>query len=377
VTWSASSVPRLLACPASAVLPQREYRTVHAAQGQERHLAREVAADLRDLKRLPAAVAAMIRPSDRLLAEHVFTYDSASDTGRHIGPISRDQYPTLGLGPFERPGKPDLVVIGTDGAIVIDYKAFEEVASADENAQLATYALMVARALGLDEVTVVIVYEIRRPSIATLTALDFDAHAARLRKLYLDVAAARMNPGRVLAVGPHCKYCPAFDACPRQKALALDVETGLISVRVEETYPFADDEEAAWALDLLAELKRLATRIHAGLETRARVRPIPLANGNAWGPQEKRGKLRLVGDVVHAVMLERHGKALADMAAPRAASQKALREALEFAGADETLKDALADVLADVEARGGSKRDTKTMLEEYEPGPRLVAGDSS
>jgi uncharacterized protein DUF2800 len=371
---SASSIPRLIACPASAVLPHRAYNTVHAAAGQERHLDREVAADLRDLKRLPASVASMIRSSDELLTEHAFVLNVATEEVHQLGRVGHRGYGALG--PFEVGGTVDLLIVGTDRLIVVDYKGFEEVAPAEENAQLATYALMVSRAFGVDEVTVVIVYEIRRPSIAELGPLDLDAHAARLRQVYVDVAAARMNPGRYLKTGSHCKYCEAFNDCPRQKALAVDVETGLIEMRLEETIPFADDDEATWALDLCAELGRLQARIKAALEVRAKARPIPLRNGKAWGPIDKRGNEKLDGETTYAVMLERHGQALANLAAPRAASKKAVREALRFAGADSTLEEAFDAVYDEVKARGGIKTGSKTVIEEYEPGPKLVSDAS-
>lgn len=363
---SASAIPRLLACPASAVLPHRPYDTKHAAAGTVRHTAREVAADMRDMSKLPPQVAGMIRPSDRLLAEHVFSYDTATGAARHHGPVPRELYHTLGLGPFERPGKPDLVIVGHRQAIVVDYKGFEEVESAETNAQTATYALMVARAFDLDEVTVAIVYEIRRPSIADLGPLDLDAHAARLRQLEVDVAAARREPWRYLRTGPHCKYCEAFHACPKQKALQLDVETGLISVRVDDVIPFADDEEAQWALDLLGELKTLQTRIRAALEVRASARPVPLRNGNAWGPREKLGKSKLDAGVAFDVVKEKHGPQIAELAAPRVATQKAIKDALEFVDGDPN------EVFNEIRARDGWKRDKRTEIEEYEPGPKLV-----
>jgi hypothetical protein len=366
---SASAVPRILACPTSIVLPQRAYHTAWADQGSVRHAAREVAADLRDLSGLPPVVAQMIRPSDRLLTEHVFTYDAVTGTARHVGPLARDLYHTLNLGPFEFPGKPDLVIAAEDRVVVVDHKGFEEVEAAESNRQTATYALMVARALGVDEVIVVIAYEIRRPSIATLEALDLDAHAAALRQMFVDVAAARMNPGRYLAIGPHCKYCEAFHDCPLQKALIVDVESGLISMRVED--PFSDDEEAQWALDLLGEIKLIQTRIHAALAARATARPIPLRDGQMWGPRETLGSTKLDASIVYEVVRELHGAPIAEIAAPRKATQKAIREALEFVDGDPK---ALLEV---VKARGGSKRDTTTTIEAYEPGPRLVAGDSS
>lgn len=358
---SASATARVIACPASAVLPQLPYDTKHAAAGTERHAAREDAANKRDLSRLPPAVASMLRPSDTLLAEHVFAYDAATGLGRHIGPVAREEYPRIGLGPFEIPGKPDLVIVGHRQAIVVDYKGFEEVEPAERNRQLATYALMVARAFDLDEVTVVIVYELRRPSIATLEALDLDAHAAALRQMFVDVAAARMNPGRYLATGKHCRYCEAFHACPRQKALEVDVETGLVRVRVEDVIPFADDEEAQWALDLLGELKLLETRIRAALEARAKARPIPLPSGKVWGPIPKLGKRKLDAAIVYEVVAARHGAKIAEVAAPRVATQKAIKEALEFVDGD------ARELLEEVEARGGLKRDERIEIGEHDP----------
>jgi CRISPR/Cas system-associated exonuclease Cas4 (RecB family) len=372
---SASAVPRLLSCPASAVLPQREYNTAHSAAGSARHADREAAADVRDLTRLPDEVASMIRSSDRLIVEQVFAYDVATGEARRIGPVPREQYHTIERGPFELLGKPDLVIIGAAGAIVVDYKGFEPVAPAESNAQLATYALMVARTYEVDAVDAAIVYEIRRPSIATLEAMDLDAHAERLRQLHGDVARAVREPGRYLATGPHCKYCPAFDACPRQQALRVDVETGLVSMRVEQSIPFADDEEAQWALDLLAELKLIEARLHAALAARAKERPIPLRNGKMWGERDVLGKEKLVADVVHAVMTEKYGPKIAEIAAPRVATKKAIKEALGFVGAD-SVAEAERELLAAIKASGGTKQDRKTEVGEYEPGPRLIEAPS-
>lgn len=371
---SASAVARLLACPASAALPQREYNTAYAVSGTARHADREAAADVRDLSRLPAEVSSMIRSSDRLIVESVFAYDVATDVGRMIGPVPRDRYHEIERGPFEIFGKPDLVIIGGAGAIVVDYKGYEPVAPAESNAQLATYALMVARTYEIDEVHATIVYEIRRPSIATLEAIDLDAHAERLRQLHGDVARAAREPGRYLKTGPHCKYCPAFDACPRQLALRVDVETGLVSMRVEQSIPFADDEEAQWALDLLAELKLIETRLHAALAVRAKERPIPLRNGKMWGERDVLGKEKLAGDVVHAVMSARYGPKIAEIAAPRVATKKAIKEALGFVGAD-SVAEAERELLAEVKAAGGARRDTKTEVGEYDPGPRMVESE--
>lgn len=351
---SASAVPRLLACPASHRLPHHAYNSAHATAGQDRHAEAEAAADTGG--ELHHAVQAMLREGDQLATECAFAYDVATDTARELGHRDR-RY--VGLSPYELPGTMDLLIRAPGRAVVVDYKSFAEVDAAERNTQLATYALMVARAYGLDEVTVAIVYltNAHRPSIATLSALDLDAHAARLRRLHVDVLRSSAPVG-----GPHCRYCPAFLSCPVQHALTLDID--VIPARIEAAQaPFADDTDAAEAFDLLQRIKVLSTRIQAALYARAAERPIPLGNGMILGERTVDGNDRLDGDIVWSVVRDLHGQEMADAAVERHATKSKLDAAIKAAG----LKVAPTKraVLAEVEARGGIERRQSTRVEVY------------
>jgi len=351
---SASAIPRLLACPASHRLPHHDYQSTHATAGSDRHAEAEAAADTGG--ELHPAVVALMVEGDQLATECAFAYDCATDSARELGHVDR-RY--RDLAPYEIPGTMDLLILGPGRAVVVDYKSFAEVDPAERNTQIATYALMVARTYGLDEVTVAIVYLVggRRPSIATLGPLDLDAHAARLRRLHVDVA----RPSAPVS-GPHCRYCPAFLSCPVQHALIIDVGDAL-PLAIERSIPFDDDQSAAEAFDLLARIKTLSTRIQAALYARAAERPVPLANGMVLGARTVEGNDRIDGNVAYEVVRERHGQDVADQAVERHATRKRLSDALKpLVG---KLAPELRAVLAEVEARGGIERRESTRVEVY------------
>lgn len=366
IRLSASAVPRVLECTGSAVLPQHRYETKFAEEGTERHADMEGAVDDGDHEKLPAEVQALMRDGDKMATECAFAYDVATDTARELGHLKHRAYE--GLAPFEVPGTVDLLIMGNGRAIVVDYKGFEEVDDAESNAQTATYALMVARKYGLSEITVVIVYltGLRKPSIAILGAFDLDGHAARLKQLQFDVARAAADPGAHLVTGKQCKYCPAFLSCEKQSALTIDVSSADTVMAIESRIPFESDEDAADAFDLLQRIKMLTTRMSAALYARAAERPIPLRSGKMFGPVEKLGSEKLDGDIVYAVVKEKHGQGVADAAVVRSATKKRLKEALGFVGA-KSVAAAERDVLEAVRAKGGAERKPKTSIEEYEP----------
>jgi CRISPR/Cas system-associated exonuclease Cas4 (RecB family) len=371
IRLSASAVPRALACPTSLVLPHEDYRTQYADDGSDRHAEMEDAADKGEHDRLPEAVRALIQPGDHLASECSFAYDVATDTARELGHTKRD-YGSYALRPFEIPGTVDLLIAGNGRLVVVDYKSFEEVDAAEDNTQTTTYALMAARTYGYDEVTVMIVYLVanRRPSTFTLTALDLDAHAERLKQLQIDVAAAASDHERYVATGPHCKYCPAYLSCPRQKELKQQTATGVIALRVESMIPLERDEDAADAYELLRQVGLLQQRLRAAIYARAGERPIPLHNGKVLGTRTKNGNDKLDGDIVYEVIKAKYGQSIADAAVVRTATKKRLRDALVFVGA-KSVAAAEREVLAIVKDKGGIENKPKTVIEEYEPQPLL------
>jgi hypothetical protein len=283
IRLSASGVTRALACPGSLVLPQHRYETKFAADGTDRHADSEVAIDMGDEEDvLPARIIEMLEDDDVKDTECSFAFDCATGTARELG-YGRESYKNLS--PFEIPGCLDLIVKNKRRIIVVDKKGFERVGPAESNEQTMTYALMVARTYGYDEVTVVIYYEVGGTDVAVVSALDLDAHAERLKALMVDTARAAVEPTKFLAMGRWCKYCPAFLSCPKQHALTLEVGSGQMAMQVESRIPFDDDDDAAQAFDLLQRVKMIAQRIQAGLYARAAQRPIPLRSGNVLGPR--------------------------------------------------------------------------------------------
>lgn len=358
---SASAMPRLLLCPGSAHLRQADYQSAHANAGDERHAEAESAADTGG--ELDRRVQALIRPGDELAAECSFAYDVSDDTGRGLGHLAKRDY--RDLRPFEIPGTVDLLIRGNSRVCVVDYKSFEDVEPAATNAQLATYALMVARAAGVDEVTVAVVYLAtpwRPADIATLYAFDLDAHADRLRALMV-------GGDKSLHVNRHCKYCPSFHDCPEQAQLASDAGGGALAMRVEAMIPFAQDDEAADAYELMKRIGILYGRVKAALVARATERPIPLRSGKMFGRVHKSGNEKLDGDVVYEVVKAHHGQELADAAVVRTATKKRLGDVLKGK------RGAVLTVLKEVKVLGGISQKASEAIEEYDPGLKIVTDE--
>lgn len=372
---SASSVERQLNCPGSAHLPQHEYRSDDADAGTERHEDAEVSALLGGIDEMPWQVRNLLQPGDVFATECAMAYDVSDDTARALGHIKWRDYKDLR--PFEIPMTIDLIIQGESRTVVVDYKGFEEVTSAAENAQLATGALAVARAAGRDEITVAIVYlgaSWKPADVATLSVFDLDVHAARLRDMMT-------SSDRSLHVGPWCKYCHAFTArdgqvqCPEQRKLAESAGGGELAVRVESMIPFSNDEDAADAYELMKRVGTLYGRMKAALAARAAERPIPLRSGRMFGPVQKQGNREYDGKLVHAVATEMLGRDVADQVVEMVATQTRFEEVVKplvKRGAFAAKKKAVFDA---VEARGGLHRKATTTIEEYDVGPRLVTDD--
>lgn len=367
MNWSASSIPRLLVCPTSALLPQRDYKTKYATDGQDHHADLEAAIDVGDEDAIPPQILALVQPGDEMITELAFAYSPADDTARELGRITREQYAEL-VRDDELPGKPDLIIRGNGRIIVVDHKSFEEVEDAERNMQAASYALMVARAWGYDECDVSISYRAtwRKPTYATLNALDLAQHGDRLRKLRSDIERARETPGMYLNDGKQCKYCPAFNDCSRQKSLARQVQDGTLIRQAEALIPLADDDEANLALDLLERVKMFQQRLSAAIHARANERPIPRPDGTVWGPRDTEGNRAIDGDAAYEAIREKYGQAVADKAVTREATQKGIEAALKQAGVKSATKakDALVKQL---EEAGKVTRKKKTVWEAYRP----------
>lgn len=368
---TASAVPRALRCVASLVLPRHRFESQYADAGSSNHEDIEAAIDVGDESAIPDAVLAVIQDGDETITEKAFAYDVAADTARELPP-GKHRRDYSGLGTFEVPGTPDLIVRGAR-VTVVDHKKFEEVDAADRNAQAATYALMVARAWGLDEIDIVIHYveaEWRKPSTATLGPLDLDAHAARLKQLQLDAAAAKQNPLAWVNSGPQCKYCDCQLGCPAWTSLQKQVRSGELALMTEARIPFDDDNEAADAFEILQRLKTMTARLTAALYARAKERPIPLPDGNVLAFVQKEGKRKIDGEKAYVLIKERFGTEVAESAVRKTVAQKWIEDALKQHGVSGAGAKKAA-IVKQLEEQGAVTRETK-LAPEVVPAVRLL-----
>ncbi len=372
---TASALPRVSACPASAVLAQHDYRTEFAEDGQERHSEMEAAVINREYDKLPSKVAALLaeyEPED-IYPELILVYDYVLDVARTLDKRAARDY--SGSAGFEIPGTTDIAAVdrARKRGLIVDWKGWEEVGVPETNTQTLLYAIALARVFDLDEVTVAISYlgaGKQHTEIATLDELDFGAYQLRLKRLSVTVAKASIDPASYTSIGRQCRWCPAFVGpagitCPAQQALALELQTDDTTLAVEGTMPFVDDDDAANAYEFLARLGVLSKRLRDGLYARAAQRPFALRGGTKMlGKVSKLGNEKLDGDTVYRVVLAKHGQEVADLAVERSATKTKLQAAMVTLGSKSAtaLKE---EVLKEVRALGGARKDMKTSIEEY------------
>jgi hypothetical protein len=353
------------------VLPRHQFAAPHAEAGTERHAEMEAEIDTGGAEAvLPPAVLELVTGLETT-TEAAFAYDCATDTARELG-HGRAAY--RNLAPYEIPGTIDVLARGGGRYVVVDKKGYLRVESAERNAQTLTYALMVARTYGADEVTVAIFHEVGAPDIAVIDAIALDAHAAKLRALQLRVVQAAANVRQHLAIGAHCRYCDAYFHCPAQhQANALTITEPEAPLRFEAMLPLERDEDAARAFDLYERLKLFQSRLHDVLVARAMERPIPRGDGTVYGPRQKEGNRKIDGDIAWRVLRELHGQATADAATRRVSTQKQIEEALRDVPGG-TLAGRKRKAMEAIEAKGGAPRSIKTVVEVYDPTKALKAG---
>jgi CRISPR/Cas system-associated exonuclease Cas4 (RecB family) len=117
-------------------------------------------------------------------------------------------------------GEPDLVVIGSRRALVIDYKTLlGDVAHAVGNLQLRTLAVLVWEKHDVDEVVVSIIQPLAgAPTVAVYTSADLEQAAA---EIYGIVEQIRRPGNPRVPSGAACKYCRARTTCPEALAVAV------------------------------------------------------------------------------------------------------------------------------------------------------------
>lgn len=376
---SGSSVERVLACPASAALPQAQTTSEYAERGIAGHrfiakakkAGREVALDevAEEYRDMCEGIDLDSIPDARV--EVAMVYDAATDKARIVGEDIGRQYGDLG--PFEIPCTTDLLGRIDDAVYVGDVKlGHGDVTPAKDNQQLAFGALAASRALGLDDAVVEV---LRAPNgrvwrdRATLDMFDLADMAARVRDLFERVAVQQslIAKGQAPDVkeGSWCKYCPAQPACPAKTALIKRLASGDEFTELDLMKPLTP-ELAGIAWERLAMSKRLLQEIERRVRAAiSEYGEVPLPNGNVLREVTAEGNERLDGETVFRVLTDRRNPEVARRAVRYTATKKDLRAALKAGlGQGETLAKAERETLDAIRAEGGAKRGATTKLEE-------------
>jgi hypothetical protein len=367
---TASRLELARACPGFAALPHYDTPTPESEAGHARHASREDEI----LRGAVPDVLAERWPDLTWRAEVKFALDLATGHGRELGTGTDRDYSSAG--PFEVCGTADAVGTAEGRLVVVDWKGHDpNVSRASVNAQLHVAALALSRALDLDEATVAIHHEVRGLDVAELDLLQLEQFLLDARQILGDAARAKKDHQSglplVLNEGAWCRWCPAFDACPKKQAFRREVELVVASDEREAMLvSFQSDEDAAAAYDFAKRARMLLRRLDAALYARAQERPIPLPSGKIFGPVQKLGNEKLDGPTLHAVVAQRHGREIADASVILSATKVRLREALGFVGKAVATEERA--ILDEVRRRGGAKRETKWTTEEHDPNPKSL-----
>lgn len=326
---TASGLERAEQCPASfalAAVEDRETDAMRAGTGRHAYLdavaahlpsdaARELALDTvpadapwrEQCEAIDLAELLTVTGADtgRVETGLSHAWDPVADTAVALDVATHRAYPdSAGI-----PGTLDWLVTSPNGRVrVVDFKGSQPTTRAADNSQLALYALQVARARGLAEVDVQLVYLGEDGSVrtddATLDAWDLDAAAARLRGIWQRVQDARavveVGGAPRMRVGDHCGECPAMRVCPAMVSLVRELTVSAPRTAAPEAEVEAWKAGAASSLAQLSDeaageawlrvelLGDLVAAMRASLKARAERVGLPLPGGAMLVPVESR-----------------------------------------------------------------------------------------
>lgn len=377
-------------CIGSAVLPRAELRSEAANKGKAKHryledvvafgreaaLARvppeeRAACALIDLSKLPAL--------DSVASEVGLAFDVKTGVARELRLANARDYGDVG--PDEHHGTTDVLGhIGDDGVFVNDYKSgHSSVRPPAENLQLLGAAVAACRASGRSR-AVVAITRIRDDGDSSFESAELDAFAideAEAKLVFLAEkvgwAARDLAKGKVprLSVGGHCRFCPALLACPAQAGMVKRM-AGQPEAVAQDVKVLLTPETAARAVQNAKAFAEALRVVWAAIYAYAKDNPIPLPDGQVFGPVETKRE-SLDGDVVHAVLAEMYGEPLAREAVAFEATQKSVKDALAViaVGEGKPLAPMWREVQEAVRARGGVRVTVSESIKEHRPPPPM------
>ena len=262
----------------------------------------------------------------------------------------------------------DVLGVFGDRIHVVDYKSgHAKLGAARDSAQLLMGALAACRAFGKDKATVEYVYlhdNVWSDSadIDIFDLEDFEERMVRMQKR-LKVVESAVKKGRLpdVTAGTHCTYCPAYNACPANKSLALELATG------NDAAPFntaLSRPAMADAWEKVQAAKRLLNKITKAIIAEAQREPIQLNSGKMLGQVTKKGNEKLSGDTVFEVIAELYGEEVAADAVNYTATKTGIDAALKKHKVEKTSA-AKKQIIEQVRGRGGATKKNTMRVEEY------------
>jgi len=360
---TASKLELATSCPAAFGLEWRDDRTVYSEIGKANHAEFErriLAGDI------PEALTTHFPNVTQWFAEAKLAWNIATHEGRIIGHGGDRNYTSVE--PLtEMAGTCDVYGIDGDRVIVVDFK-LRYFTKAAENLQLRWYATVLASALGKQLATVAIFPEVGAPSIAELDFFHFEDFATRLEAITLAVN----KPSDEFNVGPQCRTCPGFLACPRNHHELALARSGATDVELL-SLPLETDEGAAATYDLLVKLETLAKRVRSAVIARSMERPIPLSGGLGlvYGPRPVAGARRIDGDKAYELIRSTYNQEIADAAVTRDATQVSIKAA--FAAAKIAPEPEMKKLMKMLEAEGAVTQKDSVKIEAFLPKKQLKA----
>jgi len=310
-----SALGRVLACPASHVLPQVESggeyadvgRAVHAylhavALTDQTTALEHVPKDQRELceaiplERLPVGLSPEVP-----LAYNVVTGEgrflSAGDGYRNYESATED----------EIAGTTDVLGVDANEVYVGDYKTGRPVTPARHNPQMLIAGLAATRATGAPRVRLELIYVHGGSTwtdVAVVDAFELAEFEERVVGMVSILRQVALVPDIApTTLGPHCRYCPAFSACPEQRALAESMTDGSLEKRINGWVGLITSENAVDAYRKLQQMKALTKRCSDIIAAYTLENgPIDLGDGRRYGPREKMGNEKLNGPIAASLL---------------------------------------------------------------------------
>lgn len=370
---SASRLERVLACPASHVLPQKPLPpSPYAKDGTQRHEALRLAVEGESVRQHAAWAQSVLEAAgDWLLspgveAEVALLWDmewgAAEVLGRNIG---RNYGDAMSRGYV---GSADYLRAAGDVVEVVDLKTGRgEVTEPHRNPQLLLLALAAARhhRAQFARVGLLLAPEGSEPRMVwgdEVTSDGLAAFAARLDELPKRVASAATDVEAHLSEGLWCRYCPARAACPRK---AKDEEMALALPKTSRIVVTEANAGEVWeavdrAREVLDELKTACVQV--ALRTGGVRMPNGLVRRQVSHETEALDA-QSVWDALAARWGVEVAKAGVGIEASKASVLRAVKEAKAM-GATGAAAALQREVLDAVRAAGGVKTRTRTEWED-------------